>query len=190
MKIWIDGFFASGKSTLLKKICKTFSLSEINEVKQDNLFLSIKEKTEKNKNHELLFYFYLMYDKYLKSIEFEDHYVIERSIIGHWVMGRENIIDKKINLIDILNDFLKIYMKNIDMPDHCFILDVNWKNFRKRRKINEKEEVFYKSLIQVYNKELISICKSYSIPYTVIDTNNLNQDEVFENVSKIIKKIK
>jgi deoxyadenosine/deoxycytidine kinase len=89
-------------------------------------------------------------------------------------------------------------MNQITKPDLYIILDVDWKHFKERifnrqrsQEVEnfEKNSVYFASLLNNYVQRMRAQCVIFNIPYVVINTNDLTEDEVFEMVIKKLKPI-
>jgi deoxyadenosine/deoxycytidine kinase len=89
-------------------------------------------------------------------------------------------------------------MNQVKKPDLYLILDVDWKNFEKRimergreQEIEnfEKNREYFKQLMSDYTTKVVAQCAVYDIPYVVINTNNISEDEVFKKAIAEIKKV-
>jgi deoxyadenosine/deoxycytidine kinase len=89
-------------------------------------------------------------------------------------------------------------MNSITKPDLYIILDVDWKHFKERMfnrqrsqeiKNFEKNSSYFSSLLHNYVQRMRAQCVIFDIPYVVINTNDLTEEEVLDLVIKKIKPI-
>lgn len=193
MRIAIGGMIAAGKSSISKRVAKKFNLKLIDEFEgDDEVFNTIlKWLYEGKENVEMLLQIYFIHNQYLKHVEYENNYVVDRDVIEHWIFAQKNLQNQP-RVLNMYNGLFHAYMNDIVLPDHYFILDIDWENFKKRiYKRNRSVEIenfennkkYFKDLLENYKDMLVSQCIIYNIPYTVIDTNSKNENEVFEIVS-------
>lgn len=199
MRLAVGGMIAAGKSSIAKRVAEEFKIKLIDEFEgDDEVFNTIlKWLYEGKENVEMLLQIYFIHNQYLKHVEFEDNYIVDRDVIEHWIFAQKNLQNQP-RVLNMYNGLFHAYMNDIELPDHYFILDIDWDHFKERiykrnRSVEienfEKNETYFKDLLKNYKDMLVSQCIIYDIPYTVIDTNILNENEVFEAISKIIKTI-
>lgn len=200
MRIAIGGMIAAGKSSMAKKVAKDFELKLIDEFEgDDEVFNTIlKWLYEGKENVEMLLQIYFIHNQYLKHVEYEDEYVVDRDVIEHWIFAQKNLKTQP-RVLNMYNGLFHAYMNDIDLPEHYFILDINWENFKKRiykrnRSVEienfERNKEYFSSLLSNYTDLLRSQCIVYNIPYTIIDTNTMNEEEVYNAISSKISNMK
>jgi deoxyadenosine/deoxycytidine kinase len=200
MRIAIGGMIAAGKSSMAKRVAKEFELKLIDEFEgDDEVFNTIlKWLYEGKENVEMLLQIYFIHNQYLKHVEYEDDYVVDRDVIEHWIFAQNNL-QKQPRVLNMYNGLFHAYMNDIKLPDHYFILDIDWDNFKERiykrnRSVEienfEKNKDYFKGLLENYTDMLVAQCVIYQIPYSVIDTNTKNKEEVSQFISQKIKNIK
>jgi len=87
----------------------------------------------------------------------------------------------------------------VKQPDLYIVLDVDWEHFKERvmnrgriqeiENFDKNKDYFY-NLLKDYTTKVVAQCAVYNIPYVIINTNNLTEDEVFHVTLKAIKEHK
>jgi deoxyadenosine/deoxycytidine kinase len=197
MRIAIGGMIAAGKSSVSKEIAEEFELKLIDEFEgDDEVFQTIlKWLYEGKENVEMLLQIYFIHNQWLKHKEYEDDYVVDRDVIEHWIFAQHNLKHQP-EVLNMYNGLFHAYMNSIELPDHYFILDIDWDHFKERiykrnRSVEienfEKNKDYFKGLLKNYTDMLVAQCVIYQIPYSVINTNIKNKEEVSKFISKKIR---
>ena len=99
--------------------------------------------------------------------------------------------------MNMYNGVFHAYMNQVKKPDLYIILDVDWQNFETRVMERGREQEienfakntqYFKELISDYTTKVVAQCAVYDIPYVVINTNGLTEDQVFKQALNAIKK--
>ncbi|TNK94613.1 hypothetical protein C4M98_04210 [Mycoplasmopsis pullorum] len=76
-----------------------------------------------------------------------------------------------------------------NIPDFVIFLDVDFDTFKKRLfKRNRRAEVdnwdtnydYYKKMHSTYKQNFVDLCHEYNVNYVIINTNNLDENEVLK----------
>jgi deoxyadenosine/deoxycytidine kinase len=199
MKIAVGGMIASGKTHLVKRLGETLDMPVMSEYREDDdVFATLLQWLYEGKpNTEMLLQVYFLHDAWLRQQEFGNHFIVDRDIIEHWLFGQENLKATP-DIMNMYNGVFHSYMNQITKPDLYIILDVDWKHFKERifnRQRSqevanfEKNSTYFSSLLNNYIQRMRAQCVIFDIPYVVINTNDLTEEEVFEQAMKKIQPI-
>jgi len=190
---------ASGKTNLVNRLGEVLEMPVMPEYREyDDVFATLLGWLYEGKpNTEMLLQVYFLHDAWLRQQEYSDHFVLDRDIIEHWLFAQENLKDTP-EIMNMYNGVFHSYMNQITKPDLYIILDVDWEHFKERifnrqrsQEVEnfEKNSVYFASLLNNYVQRMRAQCVIFNIPYVVINTNDLTEDEVFEMVIKKLKPI-
>jgi len=188
LKIAVGGMIASGKSTLVDGLAKTFNYNQMAEFEPDDVVFNtlLTWLYEGKDNVEMLLQTYFLHHHWMNQKRQPDNTVIDRHIIEHWLFAQINL-KKHPEILNMYNGLFHQYMNDIDQPDHYIILDIDWEHFKdrimKRGRPSEKDnfaknEDYFRHLLDHYIKKLVAQCDIYDIPYTIIDTSDLTEEQV------------
>ena len=188
MKIAVGGMIASGKSTLVESLAKTFGYAKMDEFdKDDEVFNTLlKWLYEGKENVEMLLQIYFLHKHWCSQKQLKGDTIVDRHIIEHWLFAQINL-EKFPEVLNMYNGLFHQYMNNITQPAHYILLDVDWDSFKERimkrgrpsEKDNfEKNKGYFKHLLDNYIKKLVAQCHIYDIPYTIINTSASVKQEV------------
>lgn len=188
---------ASGKSTLVHKLGKRLNLPIMDEFdKDDDVFNTLlKWLYEGYANVEMLLQVYFLHDHYLKQQEYGDSFIVDRDIIEHWLFAQTNLVNMP-TVMNMYNGVFMAYMNEITKPDLYVILDISWDTFKdrifKRGRDSEidnfaSNENYFKELLDTYVDKLKAQCIIYDIPFTVINVDNTDEDELVDMVERYVK---
>jgi deoxyadenosine/deoxycytidine kinase len=172
------------------------TMSEYRE--DDDVFATLLQWLYEGKaNTEMLLQIYFLHDAWLRQKEYNNHFILDRDIIEHWLFAQENLKESP-EIMNMYNGVFHSYMNQITKPDLYIILDVDWKHFKERifnrqrsQEVNsfEKNAAYFSSLLNNYVQRMRAQCVIFDIPYVVINTNDLTEEEVFESVMKKLKPV-
>ena len=196
MKIAVGGMIGVGKSTLTKKLGEHYGLPIMEEFEaNDEVFNTLLTWLYEGKpNVEMLLQVYFLHTHWLRQKEMNDSCVIDRDIIEHWLFAQKNLA-KYPKVWNMYNGLFHQYANDWRKPDLYIILDLSWDEFKRRIFARGREseiknyyanEDYFKSLISDYVELLKAQCVIYKIPYVVVNTDNMNEDEVFDKVKTIV----
>jgi len=199
MKISVGGMIASGKSTLVRRLGEALDLPVMEEFeKNDEVFNTLlKWLYEQKSNVEMLLQIYFIHNHWLNQVKYEGSFIVDRDLVEHWLFAQHNLKSMP-TIMNMYNGVFHAYMNQVKKPDLYLILDVDWKNFEKRimergreQEIEnfEKNREYFKQLMSDYTTKVVAQCAVYDIPYVVINTNNISEDEVFKKAIAEIKKV-
>ena len=201
MKIAIGGMIAAGKTTLLNNLKNDPDFKGIKVVDEfrndDECFdTMLRWLYEKKENVEMLLQVYFINKHWLfqKEVNDNEHCIVDRHIIEHWLFAQENLKNNK-HVLNFYNSLFHAYMNEIKHPDLYIILDISWETFVERifkrsRKAEidnfKSNEKYFKNLLENYTKKLIAQCEIYNINYVVINVNDLNSNQIFKEAKNEI----
>jgi deoxyadenosine/deoxycytidine kinase len=199
MKIAVGGMIAAGKTNLAKKLGEVLQMPVMSEYKaDDDVFATLLQWLYEGKpNTEMLLQIYFLHDAWLRQREYQGHFILDRDIIEHWLFAQENLKDTP-EIMNMYNGLFHAYMNQIPKPDLYLILEVDWKHFKERvfnRQRSqetdnfEKNSVYFSNLLNNYVQRLKAQCVIFNIPYVVINTNDLTEEEVFDIAMKKLKPV-
>lgn len=200
MKISVGGMIASGKSTLVDRLGKALNLPIMEEFeKNDEVFNTLLRWLYEQKNDvEMLLQIYFIHNNWLSQKKYNGDFIVDRDLVEHWLFAQHNL-KKMPTIMNMYNGVFHAYMNQIVKPDLYIILDIDWINFEKRvmergrqQEIDnfEKNKPYFKDLMSNYVTKVAAQCSVYDIPFVVIDTSGLTEDEVFIKAIEEIKKVK
>ncbi len=125
--------------------------------------------------------------------------IFDRSIFESIIFARKNLSAQSFKYfykfwLAEIKELIKAYGK----PKLYILLEINWKTFQQRffnrghkveTKYFEENKKFFQSHVEEYIDLMISILKKFKINFKVINTNDLELDEVVEKVTSKIKNI-
>ena len=130
------------------------------------------------------------FDKYKKASKTNKTYVFDRMIFEDKLFALMLFGDKK-HVWEYYNsiweDKVHEIIHEIGIPKMYILLSISWDNFKERifkrnRKAEienfQKNKLYFKKLLDMYDDFIIKQLNIYKIPYIVVDTNNKNKDEV------------
>jgi deoxyadenosine/deoxycytidine kinase len=199
MKIAVGGMIAAGKSNLSNRLGQALDMPVMTEYEEkDKIFDNLlKWRYENKPNADMLLQTYILQNSWYRQHSYDKDFVIDRDMIEHWLFAQENFKEQS-DTMNIYNNLFYTYMNRITKPDLYIILDVDWKHFKERVfnrqrsqevKNFEKNSAYFSSLLNNYVQRMRAQCVIFDIPYVVINTNDLTEDEVFELVMKKISPI-
>ncbi len=199
MKISVGGMIASGKSTLVQRLGKELDLPVMEEFeKDDDVFNTLlKWLYEQRSNVEMLLQIYFIHNHWLNQQKYDNSFIVDRDLVEHWLFAQHNLKSMP-TIMNMYNGVFHAYMNQIKKPDLYLILDVDWVNFKDRvmtrgrgqeiENFDKNKEYFY-NLMKDYTTKIAAQCAVYEIPYVIINTNGLTEDEVFKKSIEAIKKV-
>lgn len=211
MVIGISGCIASGKSTLSYKLSEyyknSFLLEEFSN--DDPIFNTFLKWIYENKpNLDIGFQSYIVESLttnfieqekiFLKSHSHKNNFMfLDRFTIEHYVFAVVTLENKPKKY---LKAFDALFEKIVDLstsPDFAIYLDMNWETFKKRiferaRQVEmdnwEIQKDYFKRLHELYKDVYIKVVERFNIPYTIINVDNLTEQEVLQKAIEIIEK--
>jgi deoxyadenosine/deoxycytidine kinase len=197
MKISVGGMIASGKSTLVTRLGKALNLPVMEEFEKDDEVFNtlLKWLYEQKSNVEMLLQIYFIHNHWLNQQKYNGDFIVDRDLVEHWLFAQHNLKSMP-TIMNMYNGVFHAYMNQIKKPDLYIILDVDWEHFRDRvmnrgrqqeiENFDKNKDYFY-HLLQDYTVKVKAQCSVYEIPYLVINTNGMTEDEVFEASLAAIK---
>jgi deoxyadenosine/deoxycytidine kinase len=200
MKISVGGMIASGKSTLVKRLGEALELPVMEEFERDDEVFNtlLRWLYEQKNNVEMLLQIYFIHNHWLNQVKYDGSFIVDRDLVEHWLFAQHNL-KKMPTIMNMYNGVFHAYMNQVKKPDLYIVLDVGWEHFKKRvmergreQEIENfaKNEAYFKDLISDYTTKVVAQCSVYDIPYVVINTNGMTEDEVFNRAMEEVKKIK
>jgi deoxyadenosine/deoxycytidine kinase len=197
MKLAVGGMIASGKSTLTKEMAQYFEMPLLEEFdKDDEVFNTLLTWLYEGKpNVEMLLQIYFIHQHWASQNSLGHDIVVDRHIIEHWIFAQVNL-KKYPEVLNMYNALYHQYMNSIDHPDLYIILDMKWETFKKRimkrGRVQEIEnfgrnEKYFKNLFENYTDKLISQCIIYDIPFYVVDTDDVSEEDVADIAIQVIE---
>ncbi|ADE19802.1 deoxynucleoside kinase [Mycoplasma crocodyli] len=212
MLIGISGMISSGKSVLSKKLNKYYAKSVmLKEFEEDdevfNTFL--KWLYEKRPNLTIGFQSYVVENHTTKLSELlndykknskdwkHEHIFLDRFSIEHYIFAHVNLEAKGKKYLDGYDALFSKLITQDETPNLAIYLDMTFETFKKRLfsrgrsvEVNNFEanyEYFYK-LYSVYKDLFIKQAAKYNLNYVIINTDDLNEQEVFKKAIEVIDK--
>ena len=197
MKIAVGGMIASGKSTLVTNLGKALNVPIMDEFEaDDDVFSTILDWLYTGRpNAEMLLQVYFLHTHYMNQKKYGDDFIVDRDIIEHWLFAQENLKTMP-DVMNMYNTLFHTYMSKLKKPDLYILLDVSLDDFIDRIKTRGRaSEVdnfddnfdYFKNLHSNYLEKLKAQCTVYGIPYKVIDTTGLTEEDVLTKALEIVK---
>ncbi|MCR8612878.1 MAG: deoxynucleoside kinase [Mycoplasma sp.] len=199
--IIIGGQISAGKSTLIEKLELPFvpELDENNPIQK----LILKATYTKYNLAPIIveMYFLKIREKYYKKhAANKTTTLLDRSIFESLWFAKKNLpeSDKKF-FRNYWQENVESLVKEFGKPKLYLLLVCDWDTFKKRihkrsRKIEienfNKNATFFQEHILNYQKDIKKILDKFEINYKVIDTSNMNEEEVYEVSKKYIDEVK
>lgn len=208
MIIGISGMIAAGKSSLSEKLVEHYPnsllLHEFEE--NDEVFNTfLKWLYEKRPNLTIGFQSYIIENHSSKFAEiFEDlknkpnvdrHLFLDRFSIEHYIFAKLILKEKEPKYLEAYDALFTKLITKSELPDLVIFLDINFDTFKKRIfERGRKSEVdnwdlnyeYFKNLHDNYYKTFKELADNFQLNFRTIDTNNLTEKEVYDQVIKII----
>lgn len=195
--IVVGGMIAFGKSTLVDELSRKLdNVNIIRELDENdtlaNLLLDKMYGRDNNIIYGSVFQLYFVlqrFEKFRSNCNQENLTIFDRSIFEDWLFAHENIIRPSVFRYyeslwkDISNEL--VYEHGV--PKLYVILTGDWELFKKRlfernRKSEienfDKNELYFKKLLSVYQEYMINVCKDFGIEYLLIDANKPLEEKV------------
>jgi deoxyadenosine/deoxycytidine kinase len=199
MKISVGGMIASGKSTLVQKLGAHLNLPVMEEFEKDDEVFNtlLRWLYEQKDNVEMLLQIYFIHNHWLNQNKYDNNFIVDRDLVEHWLFAHHNLQTMP-TIMNMYNGVFHAYMNQVTKPDLYIILDLDWDNFVSRvmergrqQEIDnfDKNKNYFKKLLSDYTKKIAAQCAVYDIPYVIINTNNISEQEVFEQSLKAIEEL-
>jgi deoxyadenosine/deoxycytidine kinase len=200
MKISVGGMIASGKSSLVTRLGKALDLPVMEEFEKDDEVFNtlLKWLYEQKTNVEMLLQIYFIHNHWLNQQKYTNNFIVDRDLVEHWLFAQHNLKHMP-TIMNMYNGVFHAYMNQIKKPDLYIILDVDWTHFKDRvmargreQEIEnfDKNETYFRSLLEDYVVKIKAQCSVYDIPYYVLNTSHKTEDQVFEEALRECKKIR
>ena len=192
-------YICNSISTLVQRLGKELDLPVMEEFeKDDDVFNTLlKWLYEQRSNVEMLLQIYFIHNHWLNQQKYDNSFIVDRDLVEHWLFAQHNLKSMP-TIMNMYNGVFHAYMNQIKKPDLYLILDVDWENFKDRvmtrgrgqeiENFDKNKEYFY-NLMKDYTTKIAAQCAVYEIPYVIINTNGLTEDEVFKKSIEAIKKV-
>lgn len=138
------------------------------------------------------------FDKYKAMANRESLTVFDRSIFEDLFFAM-NLLKNYTNIWEyyksIWDDKVEELINEVGIPKLYILLECDWESFRERifarnreaETLNfQKNEAYFRNMIQTYTAFMTDIFKKYNIPYVVIDTNKLDKLEIIDFTKKLL----
>jgi deoxyadenosine/deoxycytidine kinase len=184
----------------VKRLGEALELPVMEEFERDDEVFNtlLRWLYEQKNNVEMLLQIYFIHNHWLNQVKYDGSFIVDRDLVEHWLFAQHNL-KKMPTIMNMYNGVFHAYMNQVKKPDLYIVLDVGWENFKKRvmergreQEIENfaKNEAYFKDLISDYTTKVVAQCSVYDIPYVVINTNGMTEDEVFNRAMEEVKKIK
>jgi len=176
--ISIEGIDGVGKTTASQKVAKHFGYFFVEKplhflFDSDESFenyIRIRDFVNSSSNRLFTSWFYGLSNIFLFEKFGDRNIVTDRHLLSNycWSGTHDN------------QDVYDLLVKKLGIPNFTFILYANEKTVESRilgRDVNDSDVEKTKFIPEAY-KKMKSFCEKYEMPHLLIDTTNLNQDEV------------
>ncbi|WP_027121284.1 deoxynucleoside kinase [Mycoplasma leonicaptivi] len=210
MIIGISGMISSGKSTLTSKLAKYYKNSMLlEEFEESNTVFNtfLKWLYEKQPNLTMGFQTYVVENHTSKLADLikefknkgnnkqDDIIFLDRFSIEHYIFAHVNLKPKGEKYLLGYDALFEHLITDDETPDLAIYLDMSYETFEKRlfargRSVEiqnyELNKSYFKTLFSVYKDLFIKQANKYNLNYHIIDTDNLNEEQVFSKAIQII----
>lgn len=203
-KVAISGTVGVGKSTLVAKLGEHYDNSimykeEIDRELLDLFYQSLNEG--KSKKLELLNQFNFLSDTIKRDIKSEfddaDIQIYDRSIVEHIeIFAKANLTEENYILYDGFQDMFLRILKHPGYDLSILLVadeDENMRRINERGRESEQitDEEYFRELNRRYTSpEFLTEFERYSKETIIINTTNMTADEVMDEVTTIINKLR
>ncbi|MGZ9756481.1 deoxynucleoside kinase [Mycoplasma sp. 4423] len=209
MKIAISGMIGCGKSTLSKQLANHYQNSMLLEEldSNDDVFNTFLEWIyQKYPNIDIAFQSYIIESiserfknaesEFLKNHNHKQHHIfLDRFNVEHHIFATVTLEQKPSKYLNAFNALFDYIIDLKDNPDLAIFLDADF-DVIKNRILKRGRDVeienfdlnidYFKRLHQLYRPLFEKLVQKYNIPYKIINTNDLDDHQVFEEATKII----
>ncbi|WP_117275254.1 deoxynucleoside kinase [Mycoplasmopsis edwardii] len=210
MLIGISGMISSGKSTLTKKLHEHFNSSlMLEEYEENNVVFNtfLKWLYQKQPNLTMGFQTYVVENHTTKLAEIiqkfkdlgkdfkKDHIFLDRFSIEHYIFANVNLQAKGKSYLDGYDALFEHLITKEETPDLAIYLDMSYETFEKRlfergRAVEidnyQLNKPYFEQLYALYKTLFEKQAAKYNLNYVVINTNSLNEEQVFQKALEII----
>ncbi|WP_036464948.1 deoxynucleoside kinase [Mycoplasmopsis sturni] len=210
MKIAISGMTSSGKSTLTQLLAKNYGekaiyLEEFDA--KDELFDKLLMWHLNHKpNITLAFEIYVMNShlNHLYAITSKPEnankiLLMDRFSVEHTIFGKIAFADKSPKHYRAYSKAVNALITKESLPDLVIYLDLSFDSFRQRIfNRGRKSEVesfnanleYWQFLYSKYKESFLKLSEQHHLNYQIIQTDNLDENQVFAKAKEIIEKFK
>ncbi|AKF40975.1 deoxyguanosine kinase [Mycoplasmopsis canis UF31] len=210
MLIGISGMISSGKSTLTKKLHNHYKTSlMLEEYEENNVVFNqfLEWLYEKQPNLTMGFQTYVVENHTTKLNEIikkfkelnknfkEDHIFLDRFSIEHYIFANVNLRPKGESYLKGYDALFEHLITKEETPDLAIYLDMSYETFEKRlfergRAVEidnyQLNKSYFETLYNLYKELFEKQAKKYNLNYVIINTDNLNEEQVFKKAKEII----
>ncbi|EIE41634.1 deoxyguanosine kinase [Mycoplasmopsis canis UFG1] len=210
MLIGISGMISSGKSTLTKKLHNHYKTSlMLEEYEENNVVFNqfLEWLYEKQPNLTMGFQTYVVENHTTKLNEIikkfkelnknfkEDHIFLDRFSIEHYIFANVNLRPKGESYLKGYDALFEHLITKEETPDLAIYLNMSYETFEKRlfergRAVEidnyQLNKSYFETLYNLYKELFEKQAKKYDLNYVIINTDNLNEEQVFEKAKEII----
>ncbi|MGV2393629.1 UNVERIFIED_CONTAM: deoxynucleoside kinase [Campylobacter lari] len=121
---------------------------------------------------------------------------LDRFSVEHYIFAHVNLKSKGSKYLKGYDALFTHLITKDETPDIAIYLDMSYETFEKRlfdrgRDVEirnyEANKTYFRELYNVYKELFIKQAKKYNLKYFIINTDNLTENEVFEQAICIIK---
>lgn len=195
----IGGMIAFGKSTLAKALQERFKeysryVEELDETDEFTMMLLRKMYEREGEIYSSTFQYYFVQSRFARYKdmlkEYKDKTIFfDRTIFEDYIFARENIKDPvSFDYYTAMYNAVCTELRyEVGVPQYYLILDADWETFKERiYKRNRREEIdnfekneeYFKHLLNNYTPWLKGICNKIGIPYLVVDAKLSTEEQV------------
>ncbi|AWX69844.1 deoxynucleoside kinase [Mycoplasmopsis anatis] len=212
MLIGISGMISSGKSTLTSKLVNFYGehCLFLNEYEHDdevfNTFL--KWLYDRKNNIGLGFQTYVIenhlarvnginYRFNLLGMDKNKEYIfLDRFCLEHYIFALVNLKTSQQKVWLAYQKAFEAMVSNEQLPELVIYLDISFETFKQRimqrgREVEinnfEINKEYFNELHSTYKTMFLKLIEKYKLTCKIINTNNMNEDEVFKEAAKLIE---
>ena len=202
--IIVGGTIAAGKSTLVENISKATGWEAVPELREDDRIqdLVLEKLYEGTRLHLATVQYYFISNRYKQYKEVHNKLItsiLDRGLWEDWFFAKLLMKDEPksyAHYVKLWDTTLAKIVELYGKPKAYIFTTVDWDTFEKRifgrnreaeiKNFNANKE-YFENLLAEYNNNFVNLLNKWDITPIVIDTVNMNQEEVAEYAMKKLK---
>jgi len=142
----------------------------------------------------MLLQLYFLHNHWSSQKEYINSVIVDKHIIENLIFAEENL---SAELLELYNGIFNNYVEHVRKPDFYIIIQIDWETFKQRimqrgrqQEIDnfEANKDYFRKLNTTYISKLTALCDKFDIPYSILDTVGLSEQETLSKALEIVKK--